>query len=89
MKRVWNLLNNSSLWSQLIIAKYGHIEDWAEDSTLPHCIKSLHSVWLQMMPIIQWEVGKGNIDAWKTNWTGLGRLCDIGNISREICNFCC
>ncbi|XP_058071097.1 uncharacterized protein LOC131220144 [Magnolia sinica] len=78
---VWTakIESRSSLWADYVTSRYGHLQQ----STLASPLSPPSPLWkhvLSLSPVLnrnlQWKVGRGSINLWHNNWTGIGRLAD-------------
>ena len=67
-KVVWRMRTTTSPLGSFVIAKYG---EWARQSTDVKGVKrwaDWQRHWLEMMPLIRWQVMRGAISAWYDTW---------------------
>lgn len=72
-KLAWKILSQQSLWTRMILQKYGR--DSVYEANNFRVISS--SLWRNLFPhfrnllsMSHWQVGKGAISFWRTNWIG-------------------
>lgn len=71
-KLAWNIMTGTSLWSKLLMQKYGRgrIFDPGTQQNASKLWKELQPHFQSLQNMHQWIVGKGNFSFWRDNWTG-------------------